>query len=312
VRKQKYFESGQRYFEKGQYPEAVIQFTNAIKVDPNYAEAHHQLGESYLRLQTPQGAFQELGRTLQLQPGNYETRIELANLLILGRNLPEANDQVELLLQQRPDDPAVHSLNSSLLAAQGKLADAIGEMQRTVFLDPGRWQFYLSLAILQTQDHQLGAAEASLRKVIELDPSSSQARILLGNAFQSQGRDSDAERQFLDAIDVDPRSPESRAALVRLYLKQGKRAEAEQVASRAKHDFPNDSSGYRMLASLYFLTGDKTTSNSSCRRASSARPADSTTRFSRQIQTITRRLSIAVRSKSAMDMRMKPRPRWKP
>src|ERR1700733_13345243 len=97
VRKQKYFDSGQRYFEKGQYPEAAIQFTNAIKVDPNYTEAHHQLAESYLRLQKPQGAFQELGRALQLQPGNHEIRIELANLLILGRNLPEAKDQVELL-----------------------------------------------------------------------------------------------------------------------------------------------------------------------------------------------------------------------
>src|SRR5579863_3211104 len=90
VRKLKYFESGQRYFEKGQYPEAAIQFTNAIKVDPNYTEAHHQLAESYIRLQKPQGAFQELGRVLQLQPGNHETRIELANLLILGRNLSEA------------------------------------------------------------------------------------------------------------------------------------------------------------------------------------------------------------------------------
>ena len=50
VRKQKYFESGQRYFEKGQYQEAAIEFTNAVKIDPGYADAHFQLGESYLRL----------------------------------------------------------------------------------------------------------------------------------------------------------------------------------------------------------------------------------------------------------------------
>ena len=65
ARKQKYFQTGQRYFEKGKYSEAAIEFMNAIKVDPNYADAHHQLAESYLRLQKPEGAFQELGRTLE-------------------------------------------------------------------------------------------------------------------------------------------------------------------------------------------------------------------------------------------------------
>jgi Tfp pilus assembly protein PilF len=43
VRKEKYFQSGQRYFEQGKYREAVIEFGNAIKIDPNFAQAHHQL-----------------------------------------------------------------------------------------------------------------------------------------------------------------------------------------------------------------------------------------------------------------------------
>ena len=83
ARKLKYFQSGQRYFEKSKYAEAAIEFTNAVKIDPNYADAHHQLAESYLRLQKPEGALQELGRTLQLEPQNYAVRAEIADLLIL-------------------------------------------------------------------------------------------------------------------------------------------------------------------------------------------------------------------------------------
>jgi len=41
VRKQKYLHSGQSYFEKGKYREAAIEFTNAIKIDPGFAEAHY-------------------------------------------------------------------------------------------------------------------------------------------------------------------------------------------------------------------------------------------------------------------------------
>jgi Tfp pilus assembly protein PilF len=40
VRKQKYLESGQCYFEKAKYREAAIQYSNAIQVDPRFADAH--------------------------------------------------------------------------------------------------------------------------------------------------------------------------------------------------------------------------------------------------------------------------------
>ena len=91
VRKQKYFQSGQQYFEKGKYREAAIEFSNAIKIDQSYADAHHQLAD--LRLQRAQGAYQELVRTVELQPENYQARIELANLLILGHDFQQAQEQ---------------------------------------------------------------------------------------------------------------------------------------------------------------------------------------------------------------------------
>src|SRR5208337_469579 len=105
VRKQKYFHSGQRYFEQGKYREAVIEFVNAIKIDPRYAEAHHQLAETYLKLQQGQGAYQELSRTVELQPENYQARIELANLLILGHDFQQAQEQTGLLLKASQRSP---------------------------------------------------------------------------------------------------------------------------------------------------------------------------------------------------------------
>ena len=40
VRKQKYLESGQHYEKDGKYKEAVIQFSNALKIDRNFGAAH--------------------------------------------------------------------------------------------------------------------------------------------------------------------------------------------------------------------------------------------------------------------------------
>ena len=47
VAKRKYLESGDRYYAKEKYREAAIQYQNAIKIDPRYAEAHFQLAQSY-------------------------------------------------------------------------------------------------------------------------------------------------------------------------------------------------------------------------------------------------------------------------
>ena len=78
VRKRKYFESGQRYYEKGQYREAAIQFGNAIQQDPAYGDAHFQLAQTYLKLQDWMHGYGELRRTIELQPNNYQARIDLA------------------------------------------------------------------------------------------------------------------------------------------------------------------------------------------------------------------------------------------
>src|SRR5580692_2045213 len=81
VRKQKYFESGERYFEKAKYREAAIQYSNAIQVDPRFANAHYHLALAFLRLSQETRAYQELSRTLELDPDNYEARLDLTNLL---------------------------------------------------------------------------------------------------------------------------------------------------------------------------------------------------------------------------------------
>lgn len=256
VRKQKYFQSGQHYFEKGKYREASLEFVNAIKIDSGYAEAHHQLAAAYLMLQNAKGAYKELARTVELQPENYQARIELANLLILGHDFPQAQEQTDLLMQKRPNDPLVHSLVSSLLAGQGNLSGAIEEMQKAVTLDPGRWGFYLELATLQVRTNQSEAAEASLKKVIELNPAATEAHVLLGTFYQSRNRFAEAEQQFRNAMDIDPKSPGPRAAIARLYLVEGKKAEAEEFLKQAKRDFPDNSAGYRMLGDFYSATGD--------------------------------------------------------
>src|SRR5437588_3623996 len=90
VRKQKYLESGKRYFEKEKYREATIQFSNSLQVDPNFAAAHYQLARTYMKMGSWSSAFNELNKTLHLDPSNLDAHLDLGNLMLAARQLDQA------------------------------------------------------------------------------------------------------------------------------------------------------------------------------------------------------------------------------
>jgi cellulose synthase operon protein C len=256
VRKQKYFESGQRFFEKSKFREAAIQYSNAIQVDPRFADAHYRLALTYLRLGEVNRGFQELQRTVELQPDNYAARVDIANMLIAAKFFKEAQEQLDILTAKQPSSADVHMALANFKARQGDLPAAMQEMQKAIALDPNRSEAFLNYAIMQIQAQQYDAAEASLKKAITLDPKAMNAQLALGSFYQSRGRLPEAEEQFKHAVTVDPKNPDPRASLVRLYMMEGKKPEAEAFLQQTKRDLSDNPVGYRMLGDYYFANGD--------------------------------------------------------
>src|SRR5712671_1028270 len=119
VRKQKFLESGNRYRDKGKLREAAIQYSNAVQMDPRFAEAHYQLGETYLKLKDYNRAYAELSRTVELAPTNYAAHVDLANLLIAGGEAKQAQSHLDLLREKQPDIADTSLAWANFYAAQG-------------------------------------------------------------------------------------------------------------------------------------------------------------------------------------------------
>jgi tetratricopeptide (TPR) repeat protein len=265
VRKQKYLESGDRYFEKGKYSEAAIQYSNAIQVDSRFAQAHYQLGETYLKQGDGARAFQELSRAIDLAPDNYRAHIDLSNLLVAARNsdgsanddyLKQARTHLDLLREQQPQNPEVFQAWADYYAAQNNLGSAMQEMQKGIAADPSRSESYLDLALLQLRSNLPEPAEVNFKKAAELGPKAMNAQMALGGFYQSRNRMPEAEQQFKHAISVDPKDPAPREALVRLYMVEGKKAEIEGFLKQTKNDLPDNPDGYSMLGDFYFASGE--------------------------------------------------------
>jgi tetratricopeptide (TPR) repeat protein len=265
VKKQKYFDSGERYFADGKYREAAIQYSNAIQVDSRFAQAHYQLSQTYLKLGDATRALDELTRTVTLNPDNYRAQTDIANLLVMFRNpdgsavpesLQQAKSHLDILRAKQPNNAETHEAWANYYAAQDHLGPAIQEIQQAIATDPGRSESYLALALFELRSNQPDLAEKSFKDAIDKDPKATNAQLALGAFYQARNRLPEAETQFRRAIEVDPKNAGPRAALVRVLMQENKRAEIESYLKQTKQDLSDNSEAYRMLGDFYFATGD--------------------------------------------------------
>ena len=266
VRKQKYFDSGEKYFAEGKYREAAIQYSNAVQIDSGFAQAHYKLSQVYLKLGDTNHAFPELTRTVELAPDNYRARTDLANILVTARNpdgsavqdaLNQAKIQLDILKERQPNNPETHEAWANYYAAQNKFAAAMQEMQQAIAADNNRSESYLLLALFQLRSDMPGPAEDSFKQAIKVDPKFMNAQIALGGFYETRNRLPEAEQQFKNAIAVDPKSTEARADLVRLLMHEGKNDEAESFLRQTKKDLSDNPAGYRMLGDYYATAEDR-------------------------------------------------------
>jgi tetratricopeptide (TPR) repeat protein len=256
VRKQKYLESGQRYSAEGKYREAAIQFSNALKTDKSYADAHYALAQTYVHLGQFSGAYAELERTVELQPTNYKARIDLGNLLIAAGKTDDAQAQANAVLTEQPDNPDAHAMLSAIAVRRGQKDQALIEIQRALQIDPNRAAFHEDLALLQSVDpSQKVSVEDELKKAVDLDPKSVNAKIFLAEFYANNNRLPEAEKTAWSAVATDPKSLAARDNVANIILKEGDQARAEEVLRQASKDLASDPRGVRILADYYAGSG---------------------------------------------------------
>jgi tetratricopeptide (TPR) repeat protein len=256
VKKQKYLESGNRYFEKAQYREAVIQFSNAVQVDPRFAAAHFRIAESYLKMKVWSDAYRELERTVELDPTNIKAEVDLAGMLIGSKAYDRAQQTLDSIFKLDPNSSDGHALLANLNRAQGKQKAAVKEMQQAISIDPRRADYYVQFAGLQAGDNDLPGAEASMKKALAVDQTFTPAITGLAMIYQAEGRWPEAEQQLRQGIGLQAKDLELRRSLARLYYIEQRKTDAEQVALQAKKDFGDMPAGYRFLGEYYVAIGD--------------------------------------------------------
>jgi tetratricopeptide (TPR) repeat protein len=256
VRKQKFMEEGDRYFAKEKYPEALLTYERAVQIDPRLVAGHYGIAKCHLKMGNWLSAFQELQRTIDLEPQNWPAHLDRGQLYLAGGRALEARDEAKSILEANGSDIHALILYSDAEAQLGDLKVALQKAGEAVRIAPEDATAYLNIAGVQQRAGLLQDAETSLVKARSLSPNSAVPNLALGSLYAGQKRWADAEGAFRSAIAMTPKDATPRAALANLYVAEGHADLAEKVLTEAKAQLANDPAAYPMLGAFYLTRGD--------------------------------------------------------
>jgi tetratricopeptide (TPR) repeat protein len=223
--KVKYLESGNRYMKAGKYQEASIQFRNAIKLDPRFAEAYYQLAQADISLHQWNPAFTALQQTIELDAQRLDAHLDVARFYLAARDYEKAEKEASLILGKDPSNTAAYQILAEAQIGRKDYADAQQTFGKLAELRPDDPSSFVNLALAEISLQNYSEAEQHLRKAIEIGPHFSAGFAELGK-FLAWKRDLAGANEVLEkGVEANPTAVDlyiTRANI--LYSQQNKDA----------------------------------------------------------------------------------------
>lgn len=141
------------HIAREQFDEAETLLQEAIRLSPNTAAFHHNLGAVYMGQKRLAFALKEMRKATKLDPKDVETQVAIAKLL----------------------------------SDMGKTDEALAEYRQVCLNAPDDWRSHLSLGNALLEQEKLDEAMPHLEKAAELKPREELAQLVLAMAYEKAG-----------------------------------------------------------------------------------------------------------------------------
>ena len=150
-----HFNLGSLFGMRGDVEQSRAHLEKAVRYDPDYAEAYSNLGNVFLMQGNIEDAKANYQKALELNPEFDDTRFNLGMALLRGKEFNAAAEQFQLLARRNPNNAEAQFLLGNALAAKGELNDAVEKFRTVIRLKPDFEDAYIGLArALATVGHR--------------------------------------------------------------------------------------------------------------------------------------------------------------
>jgi len=243
-------------------------FQQAIKLDPNFAMAYVGIADSYNAIPSfnylspreaiPQARTAAL-RALEIDPTLAEAHTALATSITeYDWDWEKAEREFKRALELNPNAASTHFLYGLIyLLPMGRTAEAIGEAQRSVELEPLNVDMGANLAAAYMYARQNERALEQARKTYDLEPNFVGGRIWLATVYDANGMYGQAIELCEESLRSDPANRPFLTLVGYAYAKDGQRQKAEEIIRRWKDIAKTQYVSHYWIAPTYAALGKR-------------------------------------------------------
>jgi tetratricopeptide (TPR) repeat protein len=252
ARMARHLERGDRYFAKAQYPEAILEYRNALRIEPANAQAMRQLGLAHFHAGELIQAYSRLIRSRETEPGNLTVRLKLGTIFAMAEDREKAWDEALFVLGQDPKNLEALTILAVAARTREDVDAAVQRLEavRSEFGDRARG--HLALAGLYERGGNPAAAERAYQDAVAADPKAPESHIALGNFYWGRRDATRAEQEYKTAAELAPAGSWARMKLADFYVLAGKRDEARRILQETTAKAPDFLTAWRRLAEMAF------------------------------------------------------------
>jgi len=220
-------------------------YQDAIRKDPEYADAYVGLARIYYQLGSEMGALspkeasplakKAVERALEIDETLGDAHTILGYIeLYFNWDWQRAEVEFKRGIELSPNSAQAHADYSVLLAIVGRLGEAIAEVKRSLELDPLLIIANSDLGAWYYASRQYDKSIQQLKKTTELDPNFLFALWNLGNSYLAKEMFQEAMATLEKAVVLSEGDPSLKSNLGMIYAKAGKKKEAQEILDELK------------------------------------------------------------------------------
>jgi tetratricopeptide (TPR) repeat protein len=214
---EEFFQRGEQAHRLSRYEEALVWYTRAAAVAPDWWVPWYYAGLTYENLEKWDDALESF-RQAEIRPDGKEDITGSLNYHI-GRILqkyvepPDLSTALNLYEAALTSDGFIqdwervgtHYQRGNILRQQGRSQEAMQEFKWVISADPKHYWGHVWLGVvIWRDDGDFDKAEKYLKQAIALNPEEKMAHRWLGKIYQESGRLTDAADAFQQVLEIDP------------------------------------------------------------------------------------------------------------
>jgi tetratricopeptide (TPR) repeat protein len=245
-----HYNQGNVLREKGQLNEAGESFARAIAINAAIPEFHNGVGVLLKDRKDWQGALRNFDKALSLRPNYLDAMVNRGNALRELGLLPEALAACDSALKLNPAHAEACGNRGNVLQQLGRYLEAIAAFDRAISLKPGYAEAHLNRGNALKELLRFQDALASYDRAISVRPDYVEAHISRGAVLRELGLLDEAVASYQTAQALDPRHAGTWFGLARIDAELGNFAEAERKYIQARQLDPQDVSSLIGMADV--------------------------------------------------------------